>query len=184
MTTHIKIIRKALEDSAAEPRWIRNIRTVGYQFIGEVRVSETTRELSFRRDPKPLTPAEAKAMICDKGFYRSSWNETAHGVAHEYKLQVIGNDVVVVEAVSGLMWQKDNLSADYEKAHELVGDRNARRVGGFDDWRLPTLEEAMSLMTTPQAGFNVELVTPGDYVGGTWLPDETSKAHCPHRPHF
>ena len=35
---------------------------------------------------------------------------------------------------------------NYEKVQEYMTDLNRRKVGGFDDWRLPTLEEAMTLM--------------------------------------
>jgi DNA-binding winged helix-turn-helix (wHTH) protein len=184
VTTHIKDLRVALKDSVEAPQWIRNFRGMGYQFIGTVKTSEEIPELSFRPDPKRLTPGEAKAMVCDKRFYCLYWNETGEGVAHAYRLEVIGsNEVVVVEPVSGLMWQKDNFDVDYAGARELIRERNARRVAGFDNWRLPTLEEAMSLMTTPQAGFVVELVRPGIYVGGgnswdpesSWTPDEVVK---------
>jgi serine/threonine-protein kinase len=57
--------------------------------------------------------------------------------------------LVVVDDATGLMWQRGGPSdgrLTFEEAEEYIAQLNAERWGGFDDWRLPTLEEAMSLM--------------------------------------
>ena len=55
---------------------------------------------------------------------------------------------VVVDHASGLMWQQsgsDN-SISYVKAADYIKQLNQERFAGYSDWRLPTLEEAMSLL--------------------------------------
>jgi hypothetical protein len=44
-----------------------------------------------------------------------------------------------------IFWQ-DHCDPTYAKAEKYVRDLNAQRFAGYSDWRLPTLEEAMSLM--------------------------------------
>jgi serine/threonine-protein kinase len=50
------------------------------------------------------------------------------------------------------MWQQSG-SPDFmtfSDAEDYVRDANEKRFAGHDDWRLPTLEEAMSLMAPKQ----------------------------------
>ena len=46
------------------------------------------------------------------------------------------------------MWQQSgsNSRMNYKDAHQYIADLNAKEFGDYNDWRLPTLEEVMSLM--------------------------------------
>ena len=63
---------------------------------------------------------------------------------------------MVVNPVRALMWQRGGsgtvVQGGQQGAEQYVQSLNAKRYGGFDDWRLPTLEEAMSLMMPPDGG--------------------------------
>ena len=52
------------------------------------------------------------------------------------------------DGASRLMWQQAGSEnhMDYYKAKKWIDDLNKKGYAGFSDWRLPTLEEAMSLM--------------------------------------
>ena len=66
-------------------------------------------------------------------------------VENEY--EDLGNGVVVDHA-TGLMWEKSG-SPDYityEKAEAYIRDLNRKKFAGFDDWRLPTVDELASLL--------------------------------------
>jgi hypothetical protein len=57
----------------------------------------------------------------------------------------------VVDQRTGLMWQRGGLDiTSIRTMTRNVETLNAKRYGGFADWRLPTLEEAMSLMEPQQ----------------------------------
>jgi hypothetical protein len=54
---------------------------------------------------------------------------------------------MVTERTTGLMWQQRGSSTmTFDRTEEYIEELNRARFGGFDDWRLPTLEEAMSLL--------------------------------------
>ncbi len=55
---------------------------------------------------------------------------------------------VVVDHATGLMWQKSgsDTSLTYNDAEEYVKKLNRQKLAGYDDWRLPTIPELMSLL--------------------------------------
>jgi len=99
-------------------------------------------------------------MIVTHDFYRIGWHEPATSRAHQYETQVLHGGLVVLDRVTGLMWQRGGsgqpVQGGWQGAAQYVRELNAKSFGGFADWRVPTLEEAMSLMTTPDEGLSRE----------------------------
>jgi hypothetical protein len=93
-----------------------------------------------------LSDKSVKAMLKYKDFYHYIWNDSASGFHNDYKLQNVGK--VVYDRASGLMWQDSgsNKRMKYKNAKVYITKLNSDRFAGYNDWRLPTLEEAMSLM--------------------------------------
>ncbi|NUO80080.1 TIR domain-containing protein [candidate division KSB1 bacterium] len=109
--------------------------------------------LRLRSTPARLSNAEVKAMLRKHDFYcsnhdwNSEWsNPQGKGIAHKYELQRGGQ--VVTDYHTDLMWQQGGSTRSLSLVHagEYVRALNAIRFAGYCDWRLPTLEEAMSLM--------------------------------------
>jgi hypothetical protein len=106
------------------------------------------RRVELRSAPGDVSSMQARAMIAARGFYERDVNASGAGLAHAYVTQVAGDEVLVLDRGTGLLWQKSGSRApvSYAQALEYVRALNDRRVAGATDWRLPTLEEAMSLM--------------------------------------
>jgi hypothetical protein len=103
----------------------------------------------LRSEPRSnLSEADAKAMILAKGFFDSDWNKNVNGWENQYELRTIAGDEVVVDKSTGLMWQKSGSLnyMIYAEAQKWIDNLNAEGFANARDWRLPTLEEAMSLM--------------------------------------
>ncbi len=105
----------------------------------------------FRSTPINDYSTEAvKSMLQQNDFYCSggwSWdNPDGRGFENQFEKQQSGK--VVYDKASGLTWQQggSNSRMTYKSAQEYIDDLNAKEFGGYGDWRLPTLEEAMSLM--------------------------------------
>jgi len=114
----------------------------------------------FRENPKKLSEADVKDVLKKYDFYcrEYSWSENysnpdGQGFSNQFELKTIQGDAVVIDHASGLMWQQSGSSEymNYEEAKKWIEDLNNKGFAGFRDWRLPTLEEAMSLMEPEQS---------------------------------
>jgi hypothetical protein len=105
--------------------------------------------LRLRPDPiENLSREAVEQMITERGFYDDSLNWTGRGVHHMYEAREINRDRIVIDHTTGLMWQQGG-SDEFlgnDKAKEYIKQLKRGKFAGFDDWRLPTLEEVMSLM--------------------------------------
>jgi|GEM_PF-2558292 len=81
-----------------------------------------------------------------EGLYDLYINPSGVGVRNEYTLQV--DSTTIFDAKTNLTWQQSGSPdvLNYDNAKKYVAQLNASRFAGYPDWRLPTLEEAMSLM--------------------------------------
>jgi hypothetical protein len=76
-----------------------------------------------------------------------------HDGEYGYPIRYVENrfddrDGVIVDDASGLMWQKSGSSEPlmYKEAQKYIEQLNRDRFGGHNDWRLPTVEELLSLL--------------------------------------
>jgi hypothetical protein len=83
-------------------------------------------------------------------------------IVHDYELMTIKGDKVVIDYSTELMWHQSGsdehmswsserffgleYSPMWNKAKRWVRKLNKRGYAGYHDWRLPTLEEAVSLL--------------------------------------
>jgi hypothetical protein len=109
----------------------------------------------FRHQPMTLPTYAVLSMLKKFDFYCSEygWNKdrcnpNGRGFANQYQLKTIQGDKVVMDQASGLVWQQGGSDKymNFEAAKKWIENLNQQGYAGFKDWRLPTLEEAMSLM--------------------------------------
>lgn len=109
--------------------------------------NSTIMKTTFRNKPeKGLSPETVQIMLKDKGLFDSRKNSSVPGFSHEFQVQNGGT--VVYDHASGLLWQQSGSHEDmnYEETKNYISRLNHEQFAGYHDWRLPTLEEAMSLM--------------------------------------
>ena len=85
----------------------------------------------------------AENSLCDTPHTVKSRSTT-----NRFAVKTLHRDEVVIDRTTGLMWQQSDSSQQmvYSLAMEWINNLNKRGFAGFNDWRLPTLEEAMTLM--------------------------------------
>jgi hypothetical protein len=115
----------------------------------------------LRATPAATTRDDIRATLVKLDFYDAKRNPTGKGVKHQYAQEIVGGAVTVGDRATALMWQKGGSDRDdmtQAEAAAYIDKLNGAKYAGFADWRLPTLEEAMSLME-PQAsdGCHIDL---------------------------
>jgi len=115
----------------------------------------------LRANRKKLTQDEGRRMLIKYDFYDKYENKAGKGIKHLY-FQIGQKDEIIFDLSTGLMWQQSGSldSMTYDAAKEWVEGLNEKGYAGYHDWRLPTLEEAMSLMepTKNKAGLYIDLL--------------------------
>ncbi len=106
--------------------------------------------ITLRSAYKTLSESEVHSMAnvtirgkVDWGFYGHS------AINHDYNLKTIGGNKVVVDNATGLMWHQSGSddTMQWDEAKEWVEDLNSEEgYAGYNDWRLPTVDEAASLL--------------------------------------
>lgn len=123
--------------------------------------------ISLRSHTLSLSEHAASEMIRERGFYEVGENPTGRGIKHEYVLQ--SDNRIVLDKTTGLFWKRTAYkSVSLDGAREYLKALNQEKYCGFEDWRLPTLEEAMSLVEPQEygeAGFYLAPV----FQGAAWI---------------
>ncbi len=158
-------------------------RTAQSQTSAKPSVAEVIR---LRSTPAKLSEVEVKVMLRKYDFYckdhdwSKDWsNPQGKGIDNKFELQQ--NGLVVLAQRTGLMWQQGGSSEwiTFAKAEEYVRDSNAQRLAGFNDWRLPTLEEAMSLMKREKKAGGLYIDPVFDRTQRwIWTADKTNASSC------
>ena len=87
-------------------------------------------------------------------IYSKSFNKDSDidiTIKHSFEKQA--DPGVIYDAATSLYWQQSGSDKpmEFDAALEFIAQLNADRFGGYSDWRLPTLEEAMTLMAPKQS---------------------------------
>ncbi|MBW3535203.1 MAG: TIR domain-containing protein [Gemmatimonadetes bacterium] len=161
---------RILERSAGRPRSLRGLLGRRGALAGAVvaAVAATAlllpgrhRPVELRVEPATLTVDDVRALIVERGFYSAASNPRAEGIAGPYAPEIAGSVALVVDEGTGLVWERSGsrriVQGGRDGALAWVRALNERRHGGADDWRLPTLEEALSLMRPePHGGIHLD----------------------------
>ncbi|MDX1981215.1 MAG: DUF1566 domain-containing protein [Bryobacteraceae bacterium] len=133
--------------------------------------------LRLRSGGATVSREQLNAAVMRHNFYAKSVNESG-GAQSQLERQVKGEAVVVIDRATGLMWQQggSRRGLDHAGAAAVVNAANTSKLAGFDDWRLPTAEEALSLMTRKQQdGFYLDPLFDRMAAPFVWTSDRHSE---------
>jgi CHAT domain-containing protein len=103
----------------------------------------------LRSSYKTLSVSQVQSMPNVSIREKYNWGFFGHStINHDYSLKTISGDKVVVDNATGLMWHQsgtDDRMSQY-KAKERAEMLNIEGYAGYHDWRLPTVEEVVSLL--------------------------------------
>ena len=105
-------------------------------------------KLRLRATALTFSEDDVQKMLRKRNFYDRWQHWPGKGLRHEYERIERTGANVVIDHTTGLMWQQSGSPKPltYSDAENYIRELNQQKFAGHDDWRLPTLEEAMSLM--------------------------------------
>lgn len=112
----------------------------------------------LRAEPAAISHAGLLTLLQRLDLFDARNNPAGRGAEPTLEVMMVGEDAVAVARGLGLMWQQNGTEQQrtYELAQQQLQALNDRRFAGHADWRLPTLEEAMSLLIPEeQAGAHI-----------------------------
>ncbi len=109
----------------------------------------TVTAVRLRNLPTIIREGEIEAIVRRHNFYECSYNP--QGVFAN--LLVDNKDgLTVTDRVTNLMWQRAGIDwCFFRRLRKRIEETNRSAFAGYHDWRLPTVEEALSLLN-PSAG--------------------------------
>ena len=106
----------------------------------------------FRNEAKIISELYVKVRLSNLGLHDERWNPNGKGITHNYK--TLADERYVLDLATNLTWQRHGLidKMSYDNAENYTIELNNQKFGGFNNWRLPTLEEAMTLIEQEKKG--------------------------------
>ncbi len=132
-----------------------NILIMSFVFSSAAVIQSANGEVKLRTTYKSLYKADQEGL---KNLLIGKFSENQKDgriIDHNYKLKTIDGGKVVIDNFTGLMWHQSGstgLGTIWQKAEEWVKKLNGGGYAGFRNWRLPTLEEAASLLKPVKEG--------------------------------
>ncbi|MCP4106319.1 MAG: TIR domain-containing protein [Desulfobacteraceae bacterium] len=127
--------------------------------LGDVYMHRSELGLWLRNKPDSLSDKHVHLMLNKYGFFSKKYKWTTwYNESKLFKNEFLVNENgTVTDLATGLMWQKSG-STDClynKKAQKYINELNRERFAGYDDWRLPTIEELSSLIENRQMNENL-----------------------------
>ena len=104
---------------------------------------------SLRSEPIVMSSVDVKAMLLQRNFFDAAWFPAGKGLDNDFEPAVLAGHPVIMDRRTNLMWQQSgsNKAYAFDGIAAYLQDLNKQAYAGHADWRLPTLEEALSLIT-------------------------------------
>lgn len=104
----------------------------------------------LRSEYRALDEAGIRDMLAARNLFDAARNPGG-GVRRRYEAAAVSGVRLVFDSVNGLVWtrQQNPVRMNLERSQEWIASLNRIAYGGIRSWRLPTAEEAASLLRAP-----------------------------------
>jgi len=129
-------------------KYLLHVLILSFVFIAIPITSATGGSITLRSHCRSLSVSQVHSIPNVSMRNIDEYGFIGHSIInHDYNFKNIGGDMVVVDNATGLMWHQGG--SDYmkwKKAKKWIRKLNKRGYAGYQDWRLPTVDEAVSLL--------------------------------------
>ena len=149
---------ETLCDAELSSERIKQVRKKYPHLLGERALDEEKLSrpeiITLRSSYKKLSVSQVQSIPNVSIREKDEWGFYGHStIKHDYSLKAVSGDVVVVDNATGLMWHQSGSDdwMSWDEAKEWVEDLNSEEgYAGYQDWRLPTVDEAVSLLESSE----------------------------------
>ncbi len=105
-------------------------------------------KIHLRSGPVMISPAEATERL----KLSKEWQPLAY-IENDFE----DRDTIVLDHATGLMWQQSGseTSLTSKQTQVYINELNHQKFADYDDWRLPTVEELISLLESSKQSHNL-----------------------------
>jgi len=145
-------------------KYLLHILIISFVFLSmSVVHSAEEPHITLRSSYSDLSVSQVQSISNISIHKKKDWGFVVHSIiSHSYNLRTRNGDKVVVDNATGLMWHQNGFSEKssayesitfmrWDEAKEWVRNLNSRGYAGYRDWRLPTVEEAASLLESSKS---------------------------------
>jgi hypothetical protein len=115
----------------------------------------------LRSTAKNCSQKDITVMLMKHNFYDSDKNPKGD-FTNDFEPKVINNNRVITDYFTGLMWHQSGSFDQLEwiKGVDWINELNTQKYAGYVDWRMPTAEEAASLLRQREINMS-QCIDPG-----------------------
>ena len=123
-------------------------------FVEMLSVLDKTSSITLRSSYRDISKSKVQSMsniyVREKTYAGFDGHST---INHRYDPKSINEDKVVMDYTTGLMWHHSGSETimNWDKAKDWIMNLNSNGYAGYQDWRLPTVEEAVSLLESSKS---------------------------------
>jgi hypothetical protein len=110
------------------------------------------------------------AMVAEKLWFEKRWSSHRAFLRRGYKIVERKREKLVIDRATELTWQRSgsNDVVTYDEAKKYIHELKKQKFAGYNDWRFPTLDEAISLVQ-PYKSANDFYIDPAFDVAQKWI---------------
>jgi hypothetical protein len=138
-------------------KYIQHILIISFVFLVIPITSATGGSITLRSHYKSLSASQVHSIPNVSIRKKEEWGFYGHStINHDYNLKAIKGNKVVVDNATGLMWHQSGSDRyfTWADAKEWIKKLNKGGYAGYQDWRLPTVDEAVSLLESSKKNGN------------------------------
>ena len=116
--------------------------------------------INLRPYYKQLSVAQVQEIPNISIRKKEVWGFHGHStIDRDFHLKTINDDKVIVDSATGLMWHQSGSDKyfSWKRAKKWIDKLNKEGYAGFQDWKLPTVEEAASLLESEKKSGNLHI---------------------------
>ena len=117
---------------------------MGQELLSKCQPSRSGESIHLPAEPGIINDGEIAAILKKWNFFDTEYNPDGH---FDNEFVAAGESSILIDQKTSLMWQRSGLDIGSSRTIQRgIVELNEHGFAGFCDWRLPTMEEAMSLM--------------------------------------